>query len=156
VKTPLGADLIIPALALAFAGYFFFSIADLAWEAKANGVVIGAILVLLIAGQLARIGRRLYRGEGDLRTDPVWQPADALPRRIGMVLITIAFIATLQWLGVTLGLLLALLAALWIMGVRNRRALILVPLVVAAAMYLLFIVLLQSDIPHGPIEKLLS
>jgi hypothetical protein len=73
-----------------------------------------------------------------------------------MVLITVAFIATLQWLGVTLGLLLALLAALWIMGVRSRRALILVPLAVAAAVYLLFIVLLQSDIPHGPIEKLLS
>jgi hypothetical protein len=156
VKTPLGADLIIPALALAFAGYFFFSIADLAWEAKANGVVIGAVLVLLIAIQVTRMGLRLRRGEADLRTDPVWQPVDALPKRVGMVLITIAFIATLEWLGVTLGLLLALFAALWIMGVRSRRTLILVPLAVAATVYLLFIVLLQSDIPHGPIEKLLS
>ena len=156
VKTPSGADLIIPALALAFAGYFFFSIADLAWEAKANGVVIGAILVLLIAVQLIRIGMRVQRGEADLKADPVWQPADALPKRIGMVLITIAFIATMDWLGVTLGLLLGLFAALWVMGVRNRRALILVPLIVAAAVYLLFVVALQSDIPHGPIEKLLS
>ena len=156
MKTPLGADLIIPALALAFAGYFFISIADLAWEAKANGVVIGAILLLLIAVQLGRIARQLYRGEGDLRTDPVWQPADALPKRIGMVLVTVVFIATMEWLGVTLGLLLGLFAALWIMGVRNRRALILIPVLVAAAVYLLFVVALQSDIPHGPIEKLLS
>jgi hypothetical protein len=37
-KAPLGADLVIPALALGFAIYFFFSIADLVWEAKANGV----------------------------------------------------------------------------------------------------------------------
>ena len=42
MKPPLGADLVIPALALGFAVYFFVSIADLAWEAKANGMVIGA------------------------------------------------------------------------------------------------------------------
>ncbi len=44
MKKALGADLVIPALALSFAAYFFVSIADLAWEAKANGVVIGGIL----------------------------------------------------------------------------------------------------------------
>ena len=156
MKTPLGADLIIPALALAFAGYFFVSIADLAWEAKANGVVIGAVLIALIAVQGIRIGVRIRRGEADLNTDPLWQPANALPKRLGVVLTTVAFIATLDWLGVTLGLLLGLFAALWIMGVRNWRALTLVPLIVAAAVYLLFLVLLQSDSPHGPIEKLLS
>jgi hypothetical protein len=31
-----------------------------------------------------------------------------------------------------------------------------VPLAVALAAYLLFVALLQSDIPHGPIERLLS
>jgi hypothetical protein len=156
VKQPLGADLIVPALALAFAGYFFFSIADLAWEAKANGVVIGAILVLLILIQVIRIGVRVRRGEADLRTDPVWQPVEVLPKRAGMVLITIIFIATLDWLGVTLGLLLGLFAALWTMGVRNRKALVLVPLIVAATVYLLFVVALQSDIPHGPVEQMMT
>ena len=156
MKQPLGADLIVPALALAFAGYFFFSIADLAWEAKANGVVIGAILVLLILIQVIRIGVRVRRGEADLRTDPVWQPVEVLPKRAGMVLITIIFIATLDWLGVTLGLLLGLFAALWTMGVRNRKALVLVPLIAAAAVYLLFVVALQSDIPHGPVEQMMT
>jgi len=72
-----------------------------------------------------------------------------------MVLITIAFIATLNWLGLTLGLLLALFGALWIMGARGKM-LAIVPFAVALAAYLLFVVLLQSDIPHGPIERLLS
>jgi hypothetical protein len=152
----LGADLVIPAMALAFAVYFFFSIADLAWEAKANGVIIGALLVVLVLAQLVRIGLRIHRGEAGLGMSPLVEPLDALPKRIGLVAITIAFIATMHWLGVTLGIALALAASLWILGVRNRKALVLVPLIVAAAVYLLFVAALQSDIPHGPIEKLLS
>jgi hypothetical protein len=155
-RAPLGADLVIPAMALAFGAYFFFSIAELAWEAKANGVVIGAILLLLVVVQLARIGLRVYRGEADLGMKSLVEPLDALPKRIGLVLVTIAFIATMQWLGVTLGLVLALAASLWILGVRNRKALILVPLGVGAAVYLLFVAALQSDIPHGPVEILIT
>jgi hypothetical protein len=155
VKQPLGADLVIPALALGFAIYFFVSIADLAWEAKANGMVIGAILVGLIALQLVRIGIRLAKGQANLGFSPLWEPREALGKRVGMVAVTIAFIATLNWLGLTLGLALALFAALWIMGARGKT-LAIVPLAVALAAYLLFVALLHSDIPHGPIERLLS
>ena len=155
MKKPLGADLVIPALALGFALYFFVSIADLAWEAKANGVIIGSILVLLIAAQVFRIALQMAKRKADLGFSPLWEPRDALGKRVGMVLITIAFIATLNWLGLTLGLLLALFAALWIMGARGKT-LVIVPIAVALAVYLLFVVLLQSDIPHGPIERLLS
>ena len=154
-KQPLGADLVIPLLALGFAAYFFVSIAELAWEAKANAVLIGTILVVLIAVQLARMGRQLARGEGDLSTAPLWQPAEVTGKRLGMVAVTVAFIATLPWLGLTLGLF-AMLVALWVMGVRRRPVLVALPFAVAAAAYLLFILLLQSDFPHGPIEKLLS
>jgi hypothetical protein len=155
VKHPAGADLVIPALALAFAVYFSFSIADLAWEAKANGVVIGGVLVALILIQIIRTGMHLARGAASFAFDPLWQPRDALVKRVGMVIVTIAFIATLNWLGLTLGLALALLAALWIMGARGK-ALVVIPVTVAAAAYLLFVALLQSDIPHGPIERLFS
>jgi hypothetical protein len=155
VKKALGADLVIPALALGFAAYFFVSIADLAWEAKANGVVIGGILVVLIAIQVVRIAIRVLKREANLRFDPLWEPREALGKRVGMVLVTVAFIATLNWFGLTLGLLLALFAALWIMGVRGKP-LVILPVAVALAAYLLVVLLLQSDIPHGPIERLLS
>jgi hypothetical protein len=155
-RPPLGADLIIPGLALAFAVYFLISTADLAWEAKANAVMIGVILLVLVAVQVARIALALARGQGNLRFDPVLLPRDTLARRLGLVAVTIAFIATLPWFGVTLGLLLAMFAALWVSGVRSRTALVWIPLVVAASVYLLFILLLQSELPHGPIEKLLS
>jgi hypothetical protein len=154
--TPRGADLAIPALALGFAVYFFFSIAGLGWEAKANGVLIGTILVLLVAVQMILIVKEVVQGRASLRMDTLWLPREALGKRLGMVLITVLFIATLKWLGRTLGLYLSMLAALYVMGVRSRLALISLPLGIAASVYLLFIVLLQADFPHGPIEKLLA
>lgn len=151
-KLPPCAELVIPALALGFAVYFFFSIADLAWEAKANGVLIGAVLSILVLVQLARLG---FHGR---QAEPVllWGGREAGRRRLGLIAITVAFIATLQWLGLTLGLFLALLAALWVMGVRKPALLIAIPAGVALSALLLFIVLLQSDFPHGPIERLVQ
>lgn len=155
-KTPLGADLVIPLLALAFAAYFFWSIAGLAWEAKANGVLIGTVLVGLVAIQLARMGRELARGAGDLRLDPLWLPRDALVKRVGMVLLTVAFIAALDWLGLTLSLFLAMAVALRLMGVRKPATILWVSCAVAGAAYLLFVAILDSAFPHGPIEQLLA
>jgi hypothetical protein len=156
VKNPVGADLVIPALALGFAIYFFFSIADLAWEAKANGVLIGGVLVILIAIQVARAAVQLAKGRGSLSLAALLEPREALAKRIGLVLLTLAFIVALPWLGLSLALFLGLGAALYLMGVRRRLTLVLVPFAVAAAAYLLFIAALNTDFPHGPIERLFS
>ena len=155
-KAPLGADLVIPLLALGFAIYFFWSIADLAWEAKANGVVIGGALIALVTVQVAHIALRVARGQGDLSTEILWQPRDVLGKRIGMVLVTVAFIALLQVLGLTLSLFLAMAAALWVMGVRRPSLVLGIAFGVAAAAYLLFIAALNAGFPHGLIEKLFS
>ena len=155
-KPALGADFVIPLLALAFAAYFFVSIADLAWEAKANGVLIGTILVLLAGIQIVRLGVRVARREGGLGLAPVLAPRDALPKRLGLVAITIVFIVAMEWLGLTLALFLAMAAALYVMGLRRPARIFWIAFAVAACAYLLFIALLQSDIPHGPVEKAVS
>lgn len=151
---PIGADLVIPLMALAFAVYFFFSIRELPWEAKANGTMIGSTLLLLVVVQFIRIGTAVARGKATLGFDALWQPRDALGKRLGMVAVTIVFIATVQWLGLTLGLLLGMLASLWIMGVRRPKIIILVSLGVALISYALFIAALNSEFPHGPLEHL--
>ena len=156
MKNPLGADLIIPALALGFAIYFFWSIADLAWEAKANGVVIGITLIALVVIQVARIGIAVAQGRGDLSTGTLWQPRDILLKRVGMVVVTVAFILLLQVLGLTLSLFLSMAAALWLMGVRKAWVILAISFGVAAAAYLLFILVLDAGFPHGPIENLFS
>ena len=155
-RKALGADLVIPLLAAAFAAYFFWSIADLGWEAKANGVLIGSVLVALIALQLWRIARQLARGEGNLRMDPLWLPRDVLGKRIAMVLITVVFIAALDWLGLTLSLFVAMALALVAMGVRRPATVAWLSGAVAGSAYLLFIAILDSAFPHGPIERLLA
>ncbi|HVJ12852.1 MAG TPA: tripartite tricarboxylate transporter TctB family protein [Burkholderiales bacterium] len=155
-KAALGADLVIPLLALGFAIYFFWSITDLAWEAKANGVVIGTALIGLVVVQVARIAVAVAQGRGDLRTDSLWQPRDVLRKRLGMVAVTVAFILLLQVLGLTLSLFSAMAAALWIMGVRKPSLIFGIAFGVAAAAYLLFIATLDAGFPHGPIEKLFS
>ena len=156
MKRPLGADLVIPALALGFALYFFWSIADLAWEAKANGVVIGAALIVLVVVQVARIALAVAQGRADLRTATLWQPRDVLVKRLGMVAITVAFILLLQVLGLTLALFVSMAAALWLMGVRRPGLLLGIAFGVAASAYLLFIAVLDAGFPHGVIEKLFS
>jgi len=70
--------------------------------------------------------------------------------------VTALFIATLPWLGLTLGLWLGMLAQLWIIGVRRWKILFWLPSGTAACVYLLFIFVLDSGFPHGPIEMLLA
>jgi hypothetical protein len=125
----------------------------LAWEAKANGVLIGTVLVLLIAIQLVRTAVRIAKKKADLSLAPLLEPREALPRRVGLVLLTVVFIAAMPWLGLTLSLFLGLAAGLALMGVRKRSHLIWTPFAVAASAYILFIVVLNSDFPHGPVEN---
>jgi len=155
-KAPLGADLVIPLLALAFAGYFFVSISGLAWEAKANGVLIGGTLVVLVAAQLVRVGLKVRVGAGNLGFDRLLLPREALPKRIGMVALTALFIFAMDWLGLTLALFLATAAALYLMGVRKRSHLVWTPLCVSAFAYVMFIAILDSEFPRGPVEMLLA
>jgi hypothetical protein len=155
-KAPLGADLVIPLLALAFAAYFFVSISDLAWEAKANGMLIGGVLVVLIAAQVVRIGVQVWIGAGNLRFDPLLLPRHALAKRIGMVALTALFIFSMQWLGLTLALFVATAAALYLMGVRKRSHLFWTPLGASAFAYVMFIAVLDSEFPRGPVELLLA
>lgn len=155
-KAALGADLVIPALGAGFAVYFLASTTDLVWEAKANGVIIGAVLLALVALQIGRIALAKIRGEGALGFDPLWQPRELALKRLAMVGITAAFIALLPWLGLTLALWLGMLAQLLVTGVRRRAILIWLPLVTAAACYALFIAVINAEFPHGPVERLLG
>lgn len=152
----LGADLVIPGLALAFALYFFFSTADLIWEAKANGVIIGTALVILIALLVGRVALRVMRGEGTLGFEPLWQPREMFWKRIGLVAVTALFVAAMPWLGLTLALWLGMAAQLWIIGVRRWKIVFWLPTATATCVYLLFIFVLDSGFPHGPIEILLA
>ena len=154
-KKAYGADLVIPALAVAFAIYFLDTTSAMEWEAKANGVFVGWLLIGLVVVQAVRIGIGYVRGRGDFRFEPLVAPRDAMKKRIGMMAITIAFVATVPWLGVGLGLFLGLAAGFWTMGVRNWKRILVVSLSMAIACAVLFNTVLDTGLPRGPVEKLI-
>ncbi len=151
-KPSLGSDLIVPVLALAFAAYFFVSISGLAWEAKANGMLIGTVLVALSLLQIGRIILRARAGEADLGFATLLEPRRKIGQRLGMVALIAAFIAAMPWLGLTLAVFLAMCVGLLLMGVTRFKPLFLVAGLTALAAYLMFIAVLDSDFPRGPIE----
>lgn len=155
-RAAYGADLVIPLLAVAFTIYFLYSIRDLDWEAKANSVFIGVALIVLVAVQIVRIALGYARGRGTFSFAPLLEPRDALPKRLGMLAITIAFVITVPWLGLGLGLFAALAAGFAVMGVRGWRDVLLVSLISAGVATLLFNAVLDTGLPHGPVERLIE
>ena len=151
-----GADLVIPVLAAAFTVYFLYTIAGLEWEAKANGIFVGVALLALVAVQVVRSVIGIARGRGRLTFGPLLEPREALPRRLGMMAITIAFVITVPWLGLGLGLFIALAAGFAVMGVRPWRRLLLTSFIVAAVSTVLFNAVLDTGLPKGPVEKLVE
>jgi hypothetical protein len=150
----LGADLVIPVLALAFTVYFFFSTRELQWEARANGLIIGTALIVLALAQIARIAVAVVRRHEGLGFATLLDPRDALRKRLGILAVTIVFVAALPWLGLGLGLFLALSASFWIMGVRPARHVLLVSFIITAVCWVLFTVALDIGLPPGPVESL--
>jgi hypothetical protein len=155
-KTPLGADLVLPGLAVIFAAYFFYSVWDFAWEAKANAVVIGATLLVLIVAFLVRLAVRVAVGEASLSFAPLIEPRRVLIPRLAIVLLTALFVFAIPYLGLTLGLFLLTAALMAVLRAGSLAKIAATSGIIAISAYLLFIALLNSRLPRGPVEKLLA
>lgn len=153
---PVGGDLILPLAGIAFTIYYFVTIWDLVWEAQVNGLMIGSVLLALIAIFLIRTGIEVAKGRATLDLGPLIRPLDVQLKRLALVVLSIAFIELIQWLGFTLAMFLFLLSGLYTMGVRDRKRLIGLPAILSLSGYFLFIVALDTRFPHGPIERLLG
>jgi hypothetical protein len=149
-------DLVIPALAVAFTVYFFDSVWELAWEARATGIVVGTALLVLVALLVVRVVRRLAAGRATLTFGHLIGPWPYGRQRIGMIVLCMLFIALVPWLGLTLGLFVLTSSLMFLLGAGNWRAIVTASGAVSVAAYLLFVALLNTRMPRGPIEKLLA
>ncbi len=146
----------IPLLAGSFAVYYISTVWDLPWEAKANGLVLGSLLVLLVLVSVFGTLHSLYRGTASLSLRRLIEPIQFQSKRLGLVALMIAFIAVMPYLGFTLTLFTFLVLAMLLLGVRSVRRLLSVAAIAALVGYLMFIVLLDTPFPHGPVEALLG
>jgi hypothetical protein len=155
-RPALGADLVIPAMAAAFTIYFLISTNHFVWEAKANGVVIGFTLLILLVIQTVRIFLNVRAGRGTLSLGELIGDTVAQRQRIALIVILCLFVGTISWLGTTLALYLAMTASMFALGVRRMRELFLVPFLTSLFVYLVFVALLPTRMPEGVIENLVS
>jgi hypothetical protein len=153
---PLGADFIIPVLACSLTAYYFVTTVDLAWEAKATGLFIGTVLAALCVAHFLRLGLRIASGRGSFAIGELTANDLFNRQRLGLLVLVVLFVATIHWVGTTLGLFLLLVGSMLVMGVRRFRTLFGVAFTSAAVVYVLLIYLLNSKLPKGPIEHLLS
>lgn len=146
-----GQEFIIPALAVAFTVYYFWTVEDLAWEAKANGVVVGAILLVLVALLVLRIGWRVARGQASLR---VSLGGDAATNRLRLALfaLTAAMVLALPFLGTVPTLGLMLLGGMWLLGGRHWPSMIAVAVITPLVVWATLIVGIGTRFPFGPFE----
>lgn len=155
-KKTIGADLMIPVLAVAFTLYYFSTIWELGWEAKANGLAIGTTLLLLIGILLARTVLQVKRGAATLAMDRLLKPRESQGRRLGLIGAIVAFIAVLPWLGLTLAIFCFMCATMLVLGVRKPLPFFIAAFTVAAGGYVGFILILNTRFPHGPVETVLA
>ncbi len=153
---PLGADFIIPLLAIALIAYYTATTLSLSWEAKVTGVFIGAVLGPLCAVHIVRMGLAVSRRHATLGFGDLVANTPFNRQRLGLVAFVAIFIAAIEWIGTATGLFFLLTACMLLMGVRSVRALLGVALTTTAVVYLLLIYFLNSRLPQGPVERLLA
>ena len=96
---------------------------------------------------------RIVRGEATLGFGPLLHPIGLQATRLALLLLSIGFIAVVEWLGFSLSIFGFMLCALYLVGVRRPLTLWSIPLALTVGGYLLFILLLDSRLPHGAVEK---
>jgi hypothetical protein len=156
-RRPVGGELIIPIAAAAFTLYYFMTIIDSPWEAQVNAFFVGSILLALVAILLIKTGRDLIAGEADLRLGGVIEPVGLAPKRLILLLLALAYVMVIEWLGFTLTTFAFLTTAMLVLN-DGRRAGFVLGLAAALSLggYLLFIVAFQTRFPAGPFERLVG
>lgn len=152
----LGAYFLIPLMACGLTAYYLVSTNGLIWEAKATGIVIGVVLLALCGAQILRLGLKIARGEGTFGFGDLVEDTLFNRQRFALLILSALFIATLPWIGTTVGLFLLIVASVRLMGVRDWRVLVAVAAITAATVHFLLIYLLGSQLPQGVFKPLFS
>jgi hypothetical protein len=152
----VGADLILPLMAAVYAVYYLYTVADFPWEARMMGTFIAIAIWLLVGLMVVLTALRIYRGEVTLRATGFPKPQSKMLLRLAFIGLTALSIALMPWLGFTLTVMLFLLSGMVLLGVREVKPLVIIPLAAGSVGYLLFIAALDTRLPYGPVEMLLQ
>ncbi|MGH6817084.1 MAG: hypothetical protein ACREC6_15410 [Hyphomicrobiaceae bacterium] len=151
-----GSGLILPVLAGLLTAYYFVSTSELVWEAKATGLIVAGVLIVLCGLQVMRVVMSMAAGRGRFGFGGLFDDTPFDRQRLALLVLAVLFVVTLGWLGTTLGLFLLLIGGMLVLGVRQVHTLFAVAFTTAAVVDVLLIRLLNSRLPRGIVEDLLA
>jgi hypothetical protein len=153
----LGAELIIPVMALAFTAYYFATILDSPWTAQVNAFLVGSVLILTVLLLFVRISLELRREGAGLGFGDLLSPAGLLPQRAAFAALTLTYLILIEWVGFTLTTFAFLAGSMVLLsgGRRIARSLLMACLM-ALVGYVVFIAVFGTRLPSGPFENLMK
>lgn len=150
-------DLVIPVLALVFTGYYLTTITEVPWISQASAVTVSGMLIAAILAYLVRTAMRIRRGR-EVIAMPAWAPArDVTIRRLGLLALTVAYVASIDSLGFTLTTTaFVFLGIIVLSSVANWKTAALVSICCSVMGYVVFIYFFETRFPRGPVENALQ
>lgn len=153
----LGADLVIPVLAVVFTLYFFSTIWNSPWTAQVSAFALGGILLLVCLLFFIRVAGQYRRGEGGFTFANLVNYEDIRTGRLALLLTTLGFCWFIDDLGFTLTAFLFLWTSMAALGRFRRLGLV---TVLSALMSLggwaVFIWAFDTRFPRGWFETFMQ
>lgn len=165
-KKHIGSDLVIPAIAVVFTLYYFYTIINwpwnpeeryISWTAQVSAFFIGTVLISLIVAFIVYKLMEIRRGEADLGFQRLTEPLSFMPRRAGLFALTISFIFVVDWGGFTITTFVFLSAAMTLLnrGV-NWKFILALSATLSVGGYFLFVYAFEVRFPKGPFEIMME
>ena len=157
-KTPRNVlpDLVIPALALGFTGYYLTTITQVPWISQASAVVVSILLVSSILAYFIRTAYRIRKGSETIAYPRQHLLRDVSIRRIGLLALTVAYVVLIERLGFTLTTTVFIFLGIVLLSSwGNWKTAALVALCCSITGYVVFIYFFETRFPRGPVENAL-
>ena len=155
LKTYCGI-LMVPVLALAYGAYALWELTTGPFQNATIIYTYAIAIPMLILGAIAVIGdirkpsEAREGGEGDNGADDEDSTAKGGARRVTLVvLVSLALIVALPYLGYLIGFFIYVLAVLWAVGLKNWVASLIIAVIMAAVVHFVFVGLLGQDLAVG-------
>lgn len=153
----LGADLVIPVLAVIFTLYYFSTIWNSPWTAQVSAFAMGGILLFICFLFFVKVIGQYKRGEGRFTFTSLVNFEDIRTGRVALLVTTIGFCVLIDDLGFTLSAFLFLWLSMAILGAFKRLGLV---TILAALMSLggwaVFIWAFDTRFPRGWFENMMQ
>ncbi|MGD9294087.1 MAG: tripartite tricarboxylate transporter TctB family protein [Roseobacter sp.] len=150
----LGADLVIPVMAVTFTLYFFSTIWNSPWTAQVSAFAIGGVLLFICTLFFIKVVGQYRNGEGRFTFTSLVNYEDIRTGRVALIVTTICFCWLIDDLGFTLTSFLFLWFSMAILGAFKRLGLVtVIAAVLSLGGWAVFIWAFDTRFPRGWFEQ---